>query len=650
MRNRRNDQLHNAQVSRGLEDLNMEAGHFSQKTSALLGNDFYRNGNERRNHEAGVLPPEYNIVSEKQRPPNLPYPLQGSGSPKRLIPMAKPRLVSPQAALNDLGYDSKSKTFLTTRQIIHERYKNKYKNITLGQQKDALASRERRQIQRLLMNQSMSSPSRRIAKKNFQDEWGRESSIRKIQALHHQSKMMQANEKQSLNRIDELNRLHAQKYRQELRRSLVSNSEVRRMFEREVADYGAKCARWPWQDKIDRAGNPRAVKRIAAGSGDMRGRPIGMQQSTQDFPPGQQIPVSQGQFKEPVQQKPVENVNGPWIPPQEHQSRLPQVPLTVDDVDDRQLVAQDVNLCMQNLRCLLHLSREVLILAESDFSFSSALVDYMPKNSHMVATSFESDEKLQELHKEKLENHKKILLEHNATILHNIDACCIEETIIAAIEKKSKDEQDLIGSRWSGHFDLVWIQLPHTGGSTKTNSSMIQRFLGTVGRVLKPNGLVFITLYGMQVDHWKVSQHAKSAEMVHVFKVPFNTDIYPAIWTRYNPKVGFSNGQFDILRHPCETFVFAQNEFTCVSKLKAVDKKILSGLRKVKINTISDLAAADKRLLTDDVDPKFMTLIRQAKAWFQVWGELLREVPRLTESMPLQGSHQGGRYESTPYY
>jgi len=322
-------------------------------------------------------------------------------------------------------------------------------------------------------------------------------------------------------------------------------------------------------------------------------------------------------------------------------TQLPQVPLIVDNVDDCQLVAKEVNSCIQNLRSLLHLSKEILILAESDFSFSSALVEHTPKDSFMIATSFESEEKLQDLHKEKLENHLKILRDHNAAILHDVDASQIEETLEASIRRRSPEEQDMIWKPWSGQFDLVWIQLPHTGGTAKTNSLMIQRFLSSVGRVLKPNGLVFMTLYGMQVDHWRVSQHAQTAEMTHVFKVPFNTTIYPAIWTRYNPKVGFSNGYFDILRHPCDTFVFAQNEFTCVSKLKPVDSKILRGLRMVKINTIADLADADKRLLSNDVDPKFIRLIHQAKVWLQVWTQLLGKVPQITQSLTFLDTRRG---------
>merc|ERR1719474_65560 len=384
-----------------------------------------------------------------------------------------------------------------------------------------------------------------------------------------------------------------------------------------------------------------------------RGRPLGMTQNP-IYSHGGGIP--QHGYKEQMVRKPA-NMDGNWIPPQKHQSVLPQVPLIVDEADDRLLVAKEVHLCIQNIRTLLSSAKEILILAESDFSFSSVLVDYLPEGSHMVATSFESEEKLQELHKEKLENHLKILKNHNATVLHDVDARCIEETLDAAIRKRSPEEQEVIRSRWSGHFDLVWIQLPHTGGTAKTNSMLIERFLDTVGRALKPNGLVFMTLYGMQVDHWKVTQHAQAAEMVHVFKVPFNTSIYPAIWTRYNPKVGFSDGYFDILRHPCDTFVFAQTEFTCVSKLKSVDSKILSGLRTVKINTIADLAEADKRLLSDDVDPKFIRLIHQAKDWIHNWVDLLKKVPGLIQSLPLlDANNRGhaavddGRYTGSPMY
>jgi len=522
---------------------------------------------------------------------------QGPPSPKRLIPMAKPRVAPQAGALNHMGYDQlKSRSYRAARQqlLLQERIR-KYKLAALAKQA-ALAAKHgdplagggtRPSIESLLM--------RRRRKKK------------------------------------ELNRMHeAQKYRQDLRRGMMSNAEIRRIIEKEATSFGEMCQSWDQESRDKR----RERKEVQY---DARGRPLRMPPN-QMYPPG---PAMQYRgHKDEMPQKSTDT-SGNWIPPKNHQSVLPQVPLTVDDVEDRQLVAKEVDLCIQNTRTLLSSAKEVLILAESDFSFSSALVEYLPEGSHMVATSFESEEKLQELHKEKLENHLKILSSHNATVLHDIDARCIEETLETAIMKRSPEEQEVIRSRWSGHFDLVWIQLPHTGGVAKTNSMLIERFLNTVGRALKPNGLIFVTLYGMQVNHWKVAQHAQAAELVHVFKIPFNTSIYPAIWTRYNPKVGFSNGYFDILRHPCESFVFAQNEFTCVSKLKAVDSKILSGLRMVKINSIGDLAEADRRLLSDDVDPKFIRLIHQAKAWMQQWVQLQHEIPKLLQSLPLDNAHRG---------
>merc|ERR1719320_280108 len=161
------------------------------------------------------------------------------------------------------------------------------------------------------------------------------------------------------------------------------------------------------------------------------------------------------------------NMTSTWTPSYRC-TQLPQLPLIVDNVDDCQLVAKEVNSCIQNLRSLLHLSKEILILAESDFSFSSALVEHTPKDSFMIATSFESEEKLQDLHKEKLENHLKILRDHNAAILHDVDASQIEETLEASIRRRSPEDQDMIRASWSGQFDLVWIQLPHTGGTAKT--------------------------------------------------------------------------------------------------------------------------------------------------------------------------------------
>jgi len=614
---------------------------------AIRGSDYVRNG--RRSPRSGVMssrngvmPSDLSMVSDQRRNQSTGFPSastrQGIPNMKRLIPMAKPR-ASIHSALNDLPYDVRAKQLRRARQILHERYKNRLSNAAaLGLQRGALpgAGAGRHSVESLLMRMQANG---RVGRKKILGDWQRNDSLRKM-ALQY---------KKQVHDLKLLREAH--KYRLELRRDLLTNTEVRRMIEKEAASFGEMCSRMD-PEAIE---NPREVPRDSM---DHSGRPLGTAPAALGMPFPQE---QQRAYKEQILRKPENiggNIGGTWVPPTQGRcTRLPQAPLVVDDVDDRQLVAKEVPACVQNLRSLLHFAKEVLILAESDFSFSSALVEYTPKDSYMVATSFDSEEKLQELHKDLLENHLKILREHKATILHEVDACQIEETVEAAIRKKSPEEAEDIRSRWSGHFDLVWIQLPHTGGTAKTNSTMIQRFLSTVGRSLKPHGLVFMTLYGMQVDHWKVTQHAQAAEMVHVFKVPFNTTIYPAIWTTYNPKVGFSNGYFDILRHPCDTFVFAQTEFTCVSKLKSVDSKILSGLRTVKINTIADLAEADKRLLSDDVDPKFIRLIRQAQEWIQNWMELLSKVPELIQSLPLLDGHNrglaavdDGRFTGNPIY
>lgn len=619
-----------------MHDLDLRARSYPWDP-ALRGSDYNIRNRRHSSPTNGMLPSELNLVPEQRRSTSSPNQGFPNGSPrqalpniKRLIPMAKPR-TSVNSVLNDLPYDIRATQLRRARQILHERYKNRLtKAAALGLQRGSLPSGGRHSVESLLMRMHANGG---VGRKKILGEWDRNASLWKMA-------------RQYKKQVEDLKMLReAHKYRQEIRRDLLTNAEVRRMIEREAALFGEMCSRM----------DPEVVenREVSREPIDHRGRPL----ATTPIMAMQFSPEQQRQYKEQVLRKP-ESIGGTWVPPaQGRVTRLPQAPLVVDDVDDRQLVAKQVPVCIQNLRNLLQFAKEVLILAESDFSFSSALVEYMPEDSYIVATSFDCEEKLQELHKDLLENHLKILRDHKATILHEVDACQIEETLEASIRKKSPEEEEAIRSRWSGHFDLVWIQLPHTGGTAKTNSTMIQRFLDTVGRALKPNGLVFMTLYGMQVDHWKVTQHAQAAEMVHVFKVPFNTSIYPAIWTMYNPKVGFSDGYFDILRHPCDTFVFAQTEFTCVSKLKTVDSKILSGLRTVKINTIADLAEADKRLLSDDVDPKFIRLIHQAKDWLNNWIELLTKVPGLIQSLPLLDAHSrghaavdGGRYTGSPIY
>jgi len=596
-------------------DHGLHSRSFPQESAKILESDFVRDSNI--SSRSSAVDSDVKIVPEQRRSRGQGYTLGSQRQPstnlKRLIPMARPR-ASSQSVINELKYDNKEK-IRRARLLLKKKLERKLERAALvrdfaelkGLQRGGLASVERNTLENLLMRRALQANGR-IGRKKLLSEWDREAKLRKMRQY------------KKLNDLKVLS--EARKYRQSLRRGLLTNTEVRRMIEREAASFGEMCSRMSPESVIETRDAQKELQ-------TRRGRHIGM-----GLPPNQQLhQVNRTEHEESVITK-EENINGPWIS-SNRCTQLPQVPLIVDNVDDRQLVAKEVNSCIQNIRSLLHLSKEILILAESDFSFSSALVDHTPKDSYMIATSFESEEKLEELHKEKLENHLKILRDHNAAILHDVDASQIEETLEASIRRRSPEEQDMIRTSWSGQFDLVWIQLPHTGGTAKTNSLMIQRFLSTVGRVLKPNGLVFMTLYGMQVDHWKVSQHAQAAEMVHVFKVPFNTTIYPAIWTRYNPKVGFSNGYFDILRHPCDTYVFAQNEFTCVSKLKPVDSKILSGLRTVKINTIADLADADKRLLSNDVDPKFIRLIHQAKGWLRDWTELLSKIPQLMQSLPL---------------
>jgi len=305
------------------------------------------------------------------------------------------------------------------------------------------------------------------------------------------------------------------------------------------------------------------------------------------------------------------------------QSALPSV-LTVDDLtvsafDGRQLVAKDIEICRQNCRTMMAFAREILILAESDFSFSASLCEHMAKETVMVATSFESGEKVRELHKEKLDANFKILRSRNARMFHEVDACDIETSLQASMEKNQTERE---GLNWSGSFDIVWLQLPHTGGTCKTNSQLIKRFLANVGRVLKPNGMVYLTLYGMQVAHWKVPLHAEAGRMNPVLKIPFGTSVFPAVWSIYNPKVGFSDTYFDILRQPCDTLVFVQNEFTPVSNLNSINHSTAQHLQNFNVKTIADLSVLDERLAHRgfDIDQNMAELVKKAKQWFLSWG------------------------------
>lgn len=305
------------------------------------------------------------------------------------------------------------------------------------------------------------------------------------------------------------------------------------------------------------------------------------------------------------------------------QSTLPTV-LTIEhlkepEYDGRQLVAKHIDACKQNTRDMLRFAKEILILAESDFSFSASLVEYLPRGCKMIATSFESEEKLQEFHKETFTKHMSMLDQGNVTVFHEIDAMDIENTLSNAMRKNPEKMEQ---SDWSGTFDIVWLQLPHTGGTCKTNSNLIKKFLACSGRVLKPNGMVYLTLYGMQVAHWKVPLHAEAARMNPVLSIPFGTNIFPSIWQTYQPRVGFSDTYFDILRQPCDTLVFVQNEFTPAANFSAITPLIAHKLSRMGVLTIADLSILDRRL-QNRIEPGLQSLIMQAKMWFHNWGTMI---------------------------
>merc|ERR1719471_1230200 len=243
----------------------------------------------------------------------------------------------------------------------------------------------------------------------------------------------------------------------------------------------------------------------------------------------------------------------------------------------------------------------------------------MRPDAKMIATSFENGEKLREFHKEKFEENFEVLKSHNASMYHEVDAGDIEKTLGRAMAKQREKSDTL---NWSGTFDIVWLQLPHTGGTCKTNSNLIKRFLASVGRVLKPNGMTYLTLYGLQVSYWKVPLHAENARMNPVLRIPFGTSVFPAVWVSYAPKVGFSDTYFDIMRQPCDTYVFVQNEFTGVHNFSCINPSVARKLAGMNVKTIADLSVLNNRLST--IDPGLEALIIQAKGWFEKWGS---EIP-----------------------
>jgi len=303
------------------------------------------------------------------------------------------------------------------------------------------------------------------------------------------------------------------------------------------------------------------------------------------------------------------------------QSTLPTI-LTMADLhapedNGRQQIAKDIESCRNNCRTIMSFAEDILILAESDFSFSAGLTEFMPEGCRMVATSFEPEAKLKEFHKEKLEEHLTVLKEANASVFHDVDAGDIFTTLNKSMDKNPEKRDAIKG--YTGTYDIVWLQLPHTGGTCKTNSALLKRYLTSVGRVLKPNGMAYLTLYGLQVAHWKLPLHAEAGRMNPVMKIPFGTGVFPAIWTIYNPRVGFSDTYFDILRQPCDTFIFVQNEFTPVHNFSAVTQNTAKELAGMGVKTIADLSVLDRRLRSNNLDPALQHLIFQAKRWFREW-------------------------------
>lgn len=160
----------------------------------------------------------------------------------------------------------------------------------------------------------------------------------------------------------------------------------------------------------------------------------------------------------------------------------------------------------------------VLLLGEGNFSFSVALSKFN-LNIKITATCFESS-----VNEETARKNIEYLTENGIRVLLNVDATKLAEHQALQLEA----------------FDKVIFNFPHVGGKMRIekNRELLKQFFMAVGKSLKDNGQVLMTLCKGQGgtlvdsserrwdDSWKVTEMAAHGNFILTKVEPFDWSLF----------------------------------------------------------------------------------------------------------------------------
>lgn len=168
-----------------------------------------------------------------------------------------------------------------------------------------------------------------------------------------------------------------------------------------------------------------------------------------------------------------------------------------------------------------------LLLGEADFSFACALVKkQLPSHPNfgqaIIATAFESEEKLREKYQSTFDAHVQFLREHSVTLLFNVDA---QELHLHPVLSGKK-------------FDCVHFNFPHDGSSYKTGrlKEILRRFFESAYRVQDLAGRVYMALpkpndpnknQFYKLVSYNIYDNSRGAGYLLAKKRPFSNERYP---------------------------------------------------------------------------------------------------------------------------
>eukprot|EP01134_Creolimax_fragrantissima_P005388 CFRG5388T1 len=190
-------------------------------------------------------------------------------------------------------------------------------------------------------------------------------------------------------------------------------------------------------------------------------------------------------------------------------------------------------------------NQKVLVVGDGDFGFSAGLVSHRMGGTGVFASSYDSEKSVLGKYGERASRMIKTVREKGGTVVHDVDATNLIETLPKGLQCKK--------------FDRIVFNFPHTGKQrVHLNRMLLHDFFVSAKGFVQENGEIHCTLKNKPpYCGWDIEKQAERAGLVMVDQKRFEFSSfkgYRHVTTEADAK------QFDAFEKHCITYCFTVGE------------------------------------------------------------------------------------------